>query len=349
MRVALVGRPGSGKTTLWRALGGVEGGAPAAAIVSVEVPDPRLEWLRDLHEPKKFTPARIEFLDLPGIPEKDERGKGERLAAARESGALVAVVRAFADPSYPYERPDPDPLGEARSLREELRLGDYAILHGRIERIEASLRKPAGRRETDEQELATLRRWVEVLEGEGRDLRDLEMSRDDLALARSFGFASRKPVLLVVNAAEGAAVPDPEALRAVFGRALVLDAKVEEEIARLSPGEREAFLRDFGIEEPARARLVREAYAALGLISFFTVGEDEVRAWTIPQGGTALEAAGTIHTDLARGFIRAEVTPFDDLRAAGSWREARARSATRLEGKDYVVRDGEVVHIRFSV
>jgi GTP-binding protein YchF len=353
VRVALIGRPGCGKTTLFNALGGSRPKTPhplgdEGGIVSVEIPDPRLEWLRDLHSPRKFTPARIEFEDTPGLPAGDARGKGELLGEIRKADGLLLVVRAFADPSYPYERPEPSPLEEARGMKEELLFGDYAILNGRVERLEAGLRKPTKTREADERELAFLRRLVQAVEREGKDLRDFAMSKEEGTLVRSFAFASQKPLVVVVNAQEGTAESDPGVAptREAFPGAVLLHGLLEEEIARLPEEERAAFGRDFGIEEPARARLLRTVYASLGLRSFFTTGEDEVRAWTIRAGDTAVEAAGRIHTDLARSFIRAEVTAYEDLRAAGAWREAKARGKLRLEAKEYEVKDGDIVHIR---
>jgi hypothetical protein len=353
VRVALIGRPGSGKTTLFNALGGTRTKTPhppgeEGGVVSVEIPDPRLAWLRALEAPRKFTPARIEFEDMAGLPRGEARGKAELLAQIRNAEGLVLVVRAFRDPSYPYEDPQDDPLGEARAMREELLFSDYAILGGRIERLEAALRKPTRTREQDEREVGFLRRLLHAVEQEGKDLREVSMSREEELLVRSFAFASQKPLLLVLNAGEGREADEPSlaAVLALLPGALLLHALLEEEIARLPETERAAFLRDFGIGDPARARLIQTVYRTIGLRSFFTTGEDEVRAWTIRAGETALEAAAKVHTDLARTFIRAEVTAFEDLHAAGAWREAKARGKTRLEGKEYVVKDGDIVHIR---
>ena len=353
MRVALIGRPGSGKTTLFNALGGNRPKVPhppgeEGSVVSVEVPDPRLEWLRVLHSPRKCTPARIEFEDLPGLPAGEPRGKAELLAEVRRADGLLLILRAFRDPTYPYEKVEPDPLGEARGLREELLFSDYAILHGRIERLEASLKKPTRTREQEERELASLTRLVHGVEAEGKDLREIPMSKEEALLVRSFAFASRKPILVVLNAAEGTLEGDPAVapVLAAFPGAILLHALLEEEIAGLPEEERAAFLRDFGLPEPARARLLPTVLRTIGLVAFLTTGEDEVRAWTIRAGETALDAAGKVHTDLARAFIKAEVTAFEDLREAGSWREAKARGKVRLEGKDYVVKDGDIVHIR---
>lgn len=360
MNLGIVGRPGSGKTTLFHALGGPprpkvpQSPGDERVVASIEVPDPRLEWLRDLEQPKKFTPARIEFVDLPGLPVKDARGKAELLAALRDCDGFVLVARAFESMSYPYEgSPESDPAAEVRSLQEEFLLEDYAVLGRRVEKLREAAKKPSKTRERDEQELHLLEKVLADVEGKGLSVREALVQHGrgaDAAFLRSFAFLSQKPVVCVVNVSEGRE-SDPKVKEALtaFETSLAVNASIEEEIAALEAADRAAFLLDFGIEEPASRRLIRASYAALGLRSFFTSGPDEVRAWTIRAGDDAVAAAGRIHSDLARGFIRAEVTPFDALRAAGSWREAKARNATRLEGKEYAVADGDILNIRFAV
>ncbi len=347
MRIGLVGWPGSGMTTLFRALGGKaqpghKGGTRAESwpLVSVDVPDPRLEWLRDLWKPKKFTPARLEFVDFPGIPPAREKGRGELMHALRDTDGLVLVARAFRDPSYPYERPEPDPAGDLASLKSELLFGDYAAVEARIEKLRERLKKPSKTREAEEKELRLLERCLPVLE-EGRPLREVEMSASERALLSGFRFASEKPMIEIVNVSEESLGEDLPANACC--------ALLEAEIAELSQEERRAFLKDYGIGEPFRDRLVRMCYEALGLRSFFTMGEDEVRAWTIRAGDDAVTAAGKIHSDLARGFIRAEVAAWEDLHGAGGVREAKARGVFRVEGRDYEVKDGDILNIRFSV
>lgn len=355
MRLGIVGRPGSGKTTLFRALGGEREKVPhapasEAAIVSVDVPDPRLAWLRDLEKPRKYTPARIEFVDFPGIPVKEERGKKELLAAIREAEGLVVLLRAFDDPSYPYEDGASDPVREARSLREEFLLSDYGILGNRIEKLEVSVKKPSKTREQEVHELALLKRLVDHVEKAGGHLEKVAMSPEEQALVRGYRFLFQKPSLWIVNHAEGAR-PEKELaeLREGLPNVDCLCARLEEEIASLDEADRAAFLKDYGIEEPARLKMIHDAYRALGLRSFFTTGPDEVRAWTIHAGDSALVAAGKIHSDLAKGFIRGEVTAFDDLKSLGSWHEVKAHKKLRLEGKDYVVQDGDVMNFLFNV
>jgi ribosome-binding ATPase len=359
MNLGIVGRPGSGKTSLFHALGGPrrpkvpQAPADERVVASIEIPDPRLEWLRDLEKPRKFTPARLEIVDLPGLPTKDARGKPELVGAMRDVDGFVVVVRAFTAETYPYESPAPDPFGELRSLKEEFLLEDYAVLARRVEKLSDQAKKPSKNREKEEHERHFLEKILADVEQHGLSVREAVEKHwhpsFDAALLRSYAFLSQKPIVLVVNAGEGREgdVQGKEAL--ADPSAITLNAELEEEIEALEEGDRAAFLADFGIAEPARGRLVRAAYASLGLRSFFTSGEDEVRAWTIRAGDDAVTAASKIHSDLARGFIRAEVTPFDALRGAGTWREAKARNATRLEGKEYEVADGDVLNIRFAV
>lgn len=352
MRVGLVGLPGAGKTTLFRALGGQREKVPHAPqderpVVSVEVPDPRLEWLRDLWQPRKFTPARVGFADLPGIPERAVKGKAELLAAVRECDALALVLRDFA--ADPYGLGPPDPGRDLETLRTEFLLGDLAVVEGRLERLQAKLRKPVKDRAEDEKELALLERIRPLLES-GEGLADLELRPEDEKRIAGFQFLARKPLLLVRNVAEEALTSPPPTALLQGVPEIRLCATVEEDVAGLEPGERAEFLAAYGIAEPARDALVRAAYAACRVHSFFTAGEDEVRAWTIPVGATAVEAAAKIHSDLARGFIRAEVVPWEELHAAGDLRRFKeARGAPRLEGRDYVVQDGDILEIRFSV
>lgn len=360
MNLGIVGRPGSGKTTLFHALGGARRAkvpqAPSdeGVVASIEVPDPRMDWLRELEKPKKFTLARVEFVDLPGLPVKDARGKAELLAAMRDVDGFVIVARAFETDAYPYETAAADPVAEIAGLREEFLLADYTVLAKRVEKLREQVKKPTKTREKDEHELALLEKILADVESAGITVRAAVEKHwhagADNALLRSYAFLSQKPIVLVVNCAEGRERDEATAKAlASHGTSLAVNAAIEEEIAALEDADRAAFLADFGIAEPARGRLIRAAYSGLGLRAFFTSGEDEVRAWTIRAGDDAVTAAGKIHSDLARGFIRAEVTPWEALRAAGSWRDAKARNSSRLEGKDYKVADGDVLNIRFAV
>lgn len=351
MRIGLVGWPGSGKSTLFRALGGTSSNLGPTAlddrpVVSVEVPDERLLWLREQFQPKKFTPARIEFVDFAGIPKGSQKGKSELIAAIREMDALCLVLRGFRSGSYAYDKPEPDPAGEAARLVDELRFTDFAMLSNRVEKLAVQVTKPTKTTEADKKELAFLQRLLGELEGSGVDIGQVTMNAEEERMIRSFQFASQKPRILLHNVAEGS---DAEAARKQVSNAEVVFASIEEEIAGLEPAERAAFLESYGLSQSFRDRLIQLGYATMGLCSFFTVGDDEVRAWTIARGDNAVTAAGKIHSDLARGFIRAEVTAYADFRRAGSLREVKAQSLQRLEPKDYQVADGDILNIRFSV
>lgn len=356
MRIALIGRPGSGKTTLFNALGGSRAKLPGTLqddcpVVSVEVPDPRLDWLAGHFKPKKVTPARLEFQDFPGLPRTEEKGKAEVQANIRACDGIALVVRAFRSDEYAYEDETPKPLEEARSVLEDLVFGDFAILEKRVEKLRVSVKKPSKTQDLDKRELGILERLLAEVEERGRSLRDLELSRDDEQVIRGFRFASQKPVLLLWNHAgeEPEVAKIAAELQIPAAGILGLQASVEEEIASLEPDDRELFLSEYGIAEPVSARLIQTAYESIGLRSFLTAGEDECRAWTIHRGDNAVTAAACIHSDIARGFIRAETIAFEDLRTAGDMRQAKADNKVRLEPKDYVVQDGDIVNFRFSV
>ncbi len=351
MKLAIVGLPGSGKSTLFQSITGVEGsrGGPHSGDnpkpAACRVPDVRLDWLRELFHPKKFSPASIEFLDFAGVLGGDRAatGGGPLVAALRAADALVKVYRGFGE----FED---DPQRDVEALETEILLLDLDQVDRRLERLEASLKKPSKNREVEEKEREALLKAKAAL-GEGRLVSSVSFSETEGKLLANFAFLTRKPAIDVVNIAEGK-LRDETALAAIRARrpeAIVLCAPIEKEIAALERADRAAFLEDLGIPEPASDRLIRGSFRALGLRSFFTVGEDEVKAWTIRAGDNAVTAAGKIHTDLARGFIRAEVVHFDDLKAAGSMKEVKARNQLRVEGRDYEVKDGDVLNIRFSV
>lgn len=355
MRIALIGHPGSGKTTVLNAVADhpvdVRPGSfqTETRVQVVKVHDARLEHCREIFHPKKFTPAGLEIWDPPGLPrgggEKDKERRIRLLATLRDADAYVLVVRGFRSDRYPYECPEPDPDADLRQLVEELVTADFVVAQGRMNRLEENIRRGTRTKEENRVELAVLEKCVAFLEA-GKDLSALDLDDVDDKRIRGFQFFARKPFLLLVNSEGG--VPDGlgEGLPLRLRARMAMDAQLEAELAGMDPAERPAFLEEFGIEEPAADRFVREVYRAVGLLSFFTVGEDEVRAWTLRKGGTAIDAAGKVHTDLARGFIRAEVYSYEDLAEAGSEKELGARRAIRLEPKGYVVKDGEIVHIR---
>jgi len=357
MKIGLVGLPKSGKTTLFNLLTGsnvatsrYDAGRAELHTGIARVPDPRVDRLTVLFNPKKTTYATFEVVDLAGI-EKDERG-GLEAKEFRNADALLHVVRAFPDEA----RGAADPKRDVLDLELTLVLADLEVVDRRLERLEASIKKQ--RKDAEVKEQALLARLKLELESE-TPLRAVTMTPDEERLLRGFTFLSYKPILHLVNVeeaaiAEGGRVAERYGLTEVAARPQTrvgwVSAVIEAEIARLEGDEQQAFLADLGLTEPAINRVLRDAFALLGLVSFFTTGEDEVRAWPIPAGTRAQDAAGTVHSDIARGFIRAEVNGYDELVAVeGSFADLRARGQLRLEGKDYVVQDGEICHFRFNV
>jgi hypothetical protein len=343
--VGILGLPRSGKTTLFEILmqgaGSTASSAAAReAIGVVRVPDSRVDRLSEHYRPKKTTHAVIQFVESAAAGEKGARGprKTDAFASVRNCDALVIVVRAFEEPGGPAA----DPERDRRTLEADLILNDLAILESRIEKIEKELR--VGKKE-GEREHRLLRRCHERLEA-GEPMRALAVDAEEEKILRGFQLLSRKPLLVVYNQDEHArgapSDPGPGAM------AVALRAHIEREILNLPPEERAAFRAEMGIEEDGLSLLIRACYRLLGLISFFTVGPDEVRAWTLRDGQTAVDAAGEIHSDLARGFIRAETIAWDRLLEAGGQAKAREKGWLRLEGRDYMVRDGECLEIRFN-
>jgi len=346
MRAGLVGYAQSGKTTLFNALTGLHRGGAAGRgqvnLGAIKVPDARVDALSEIFHPKKTTFAEMRFIDVPGPTGKGSGLDADALRTLAEADAFCLVVRGFAA----ADGSAADPERELRDFDAELVLHDLAVVEKRLDRLRKEQKKGTG-------EFHELERLHGHLEG-GEPLRAMAWSgAEDKELAH-FAFLSRRPLLVIVNAEEEAAAELPPAAveRAARERAaevLSLCAKVEAEIAELEPAEQAEFLASLGLTEPARARFIRAAYHLLDLISFFTVGEDEVRAWPIHRGDHAPRAAGRIHSDLERGFIRAEVTHYEDFIALGSEAKARQEGKLKLEGKEYVVQDGDILSIRFSV
>ncbi len=358
MRIGLFGFPQTGKSTLFRLLTGaqapVHAGRDTVQVGVAKVPDPRLDKLTEMHLPKKHTPATVEYMDLVGV-EKGEAAEALPLEQLRTVDALAHVVRGFRDDAVPHVEGAIDPARDAATMEMELILADHTIAERRIEKLALAVRK-AGREE-DRKDLETLQKCLAALEREV-PLRNLEFTEDETKRLRGYTFLSLKPLLVVVNADEadaakldaGAAGFGLEAREGKPSTAVVaLSAKIEAEIAALDPADAAAFRGELGIAEPALDRMIRASYRLLGRISFFTAGEDECRAWTIRRGTRARTAAGVIHSDIEKGFIRAELVHYDDLVAAGSWDACKTKGLLRLEGKDYEMRDGDVVHFRFNV
>jgi GTP-binding protein YchF len=335
MRAGLAGYSRSGKTSLFNALTGLRRGPEAKLhLGAIKVPDPRLDRLSAIFKPRKTTPAEVLLADLPGPRSKGASLEPDALQALREVDALCLVLRGF--------EADANPVRDLRDYDAELIVSDLAAAEKRIHRLKQE-HSTGG-------ELLELQRVVQHLEA-GGPLRTLVMSGPEEHALAQFGFLSRKPLLVVDNVAEPeAAAPVPAAIadaaRALGAESIALSAEVESEIAELPAAEQPDYLASLGLREPARAVFLRAVYSLLHQISFFTVGEDEVRAWTIRRGDKAARAAGRIHSDLEKSFVRAEVMHYDDFIAAGSEHKARETGKLRLEGKDYAVQDGDILQIR---
>jgi len=358
MKTGIIGLPAVGKSVLFQILTGApeapHAGRPAPRVGIARVPDPRLDVLEKMFKPRKKTPATVEYVDLPGVA----KGEGEALVdlpALRGVDALAHVVRAFESETVPHPEGSVDPLRDARMLELELILADLGAVERRLERLEANIKK--AHKAEDVGERGLFLRLKEALEGE-RPLRELELSEDEQRRVRGYSLLSEKPLLIVVNLGEervrdAAAAIEAMGLTALAQRPRValcpVSATIEAEITQLGPEDARAFLDDLGLAEPGLDRVIRSSYELLGLVSYLTTGEDVCRAWTIRRGTKAQQAAGAIHSDIERGFIRAEVVPYEELVAAGSLAACRERGTLRLEGKDYLVRDGDVINFRFAV
>jgi GTP-binding protein YchF len=357
LKIGLVGLSESGKTTLFNLL--TEGhtrssGSKMAANVGMAtVPDPRIDFLSAMYKPKKTTYAQIEFTDIPGLsPEADKQGGNTFLTAVRNVDALVLVVRAFHNEQVPHPAITIDPARDLELLHTELLFADLEVVEKRIERLKSSKKV----KDTEQAELELLNNCREILEGEGR-LENLELTPAQEELLSGYCFLTQKPMLLVVNLDEeewrSGDYPSKAKVRQ-YGEThgipiLDICAQTEMEIGQLPPQERVEFLKDFGITERGIDRLARATYAHLNLISFFTVGEDEVRAWTIQKDTNARKAAGKIHSDIERGFIKAEVAKYQHYHELGSMVKVKEKGLFQLEGKEYIMQDGDIVNFRFNV
>jgi hypothetical protein len=362
LRAALIGFGQTGKTTLFQLMTSAREAARAAhgkgeATIGIsKVPDERLDRLTAMYNPKKRVPATIEFSDLATPVRAGSAQALVDVAAYKNADALVHVLRAFADPAVPHPSGSIDPARDAQAMEDELILADLGVAERRLERLEKDLKK--GKSAELERERDVVTQCRAALE-DGRPLRSLDLRGDDLKRLRGFQFLSAKPLLVVLNLDEqslaggdSARAADTAGLTPFLSRAgtaaAAVCAKIELEIAQLEPADAAAFLADLGLKESGLDRVIRASYELLGYISFFTVGEDECRAWSIPRGWPAQMAAGEIHSDIARGFIRAEVVGYDPLMARGSMAACRDHGEVRLEGKEYLVLDGDIVNFRFA-
>ena len=350
METAIIGLARSGKTTIFNALtgqasitGDAAGGRKQAALSEVKVPDERLDNLASLYEPKKLTHTSVLFKDLP--LDHDEGGgiTAASLADVRRADAVTIVIRAFSSDAVMPALEDSTPLRDLRKVTDSLVFGDYEIAEKRLERLDKEAKR-------DGREYHVLRQIVDRL-GTGKPLGAGFFSLEDARMFAGFGFLTAKPIFVIINTGE-TSLPHEDLLREAAEGGVdtfAIRGDLEMEIAQLPAADQKDFLADMGFEEPARNRFLRHVYSTLHLVSFFTVGKDECKAWSIREGTTAVDAAGEIHSDLAKGFIRAEVAQWKDVLECGDFAATKKANKLRLEGKEYVVRDGDVLLIRFNV
>jgi GTP-binding protein YchF len=356
MRIGIIGLPQSGKTTIFNAL--TRGDQPVVSAGGrfemhtgvVDVPDERVDVLSEMFHPQKTTYAKVTYIDLAGLngTADKESISGPLLTQLSQMDGFVHVVRCFENSRVPFPTGNLDPLLYLASLQGEMILNDAIIVERKLERLAEERRRGA------ERDKVRMDREVELFErlhktlAEEQPVRNLALSAIDEKTLSGFGFLTRKPVLILFNTSDGQAVP---CVDYPGGRCEVvaLQGKLEMDIAQLSPEDVKLFMAEYGIQESGLQVVINQSYCLMGLQSFFTVGEDEVRAWTVKAGATALEAARAIHSDLQKGFIRAEVISYTDLVDLGSLAEARKRGKLRLEGKEYIVQDGDIVHFRFNL
>ncbi len=344
MKVGIVGFSGSGKSSVFQWLTGVKpdpSKSQTGQTGIARIPDPRLDWLSAKFQPKKTTPTTIEFLDTPGLLATERRDNPRRLGILRESGGLLVILNGFNEP---------DLAGQLRRFREELMFADLEIVGNRIGKLRDQLRKPrpAKQKEIDEQELALLERIAAAFEA-NQSPATLGLKPEEEKAIRSFQLLTLKPEQAFVNLGDDRLnCPLPAELLALEPNTLAAPAKLEMELNDLPEEDRQMFIADLGLTGFVRDDILRRVFSSMGQIVFFTVGEDECRAWSMPAGADAVIGASQIHTDLARGFVRAEVVGYDDFQRVGSMKEAKTHGVYRLEGKTYLVHDGDIMHILAS-
>lgn len=356
MKTALLGLVQSGKSTIFSAISGKAippMGLGAIEEAIVPVPDERLVWLEGLYKPRKMVRATIDALDLPGFDFTNEHGRAAArrlIGQIRTVDMLVLVVRAFENPSVPAYRNRVDPKADLAELQTELLLSDLELVTVRVEKLEKQVHKPTKTQAQDKVELALHKRFGEAIEA-GKPISSAIHTEEELAIIKSLGFLTLKPVAVVVNVGENDLDRTFDLGEVMGGTVPVVTmcAKLEHELAQLDEESRAAFKADLGITESAAEKFVKICYSALGLISFLTVSPEEVRAWPIRKGTVAWDAAGKVHSDIKRGFIRAETMAYEELRQLGDEKAMKAAGKMRLEGKEYVVKDGDIINFRFNV
>ena len=352
MKLGLIGLLQSGKSTLLSALSGKA--VPPIGSVSIEqaivsVPDERIDWLVKLYNPKKKAYATIECLDIPGFSfaEESSRAAARKLInQIRTVDMLVLVIRAFESSTVPAYNGKVDPQRDLLELKTEILLSDLELVANRVEKLEKEIKKPSKRQGQDKAELDLMLKFQAALEEE-KPMSTVVQSEEELELIRSFGFLTLKPMMAVINIGENQI--GQEIKLNTDMQTISLSAEIECELSQLDADSRVEFMKDLGITESAALKFVESCYSTLGLISFLTSGPDECRAWTIKKGTTAVDAAGKIHSDIKRGFIRAETISYADIKALGDEKAVKAAGKARLEGKNYIVQDGDIINFRFNV
>ena len=350
MKLGIIGLPQSGKTTIYNAL--TRNNTPTTASAGrievhtgvVDVPDKRIDILSKMFNPKKTIYAKVTYADIAGLDGSSKGISGSLLNTLSQMDAFVHVVRCFEDDNVPHPNGQVAPAKDLDSMLTELLLNDQIAVERKLEKLNDERKKGGTDKALNERQTALFTRMLEALNN-NTPLRKMEFNAEEEKELSSFGLLTRKPILSVLNLGEGQKMPSIDADHTV----VALPGKLEMEIAQLSGEDAELFMSEYGIEEPALNRMISLSYDLLNLQSFFTVGEDEVRAWTTRKNATAVESAGEIHSDIARGFIRAEVVAYEDLVSLGSMAECKAKGKFRLEGKEYPVKDGDIVHIRSSL
>lgn len=354
MKLGIIGLPQSGKTTIFNALTRgnqpttMSGGRFEVHTGVVDVPDERVDRLSEMFHPEKTIYAKVTYADIAGLEGSKSGISGSLLNQLSQMDGFVHVVRAFEDANVSHPSGSVDPKRDIAAMDAELLINDLIAVERKQERLADERRKGGGRdRVVIDREIALFEKLHAALSQES-PLRDIEFSAEEEKSLSGFGFLTRKPILLLLNLSDAQTPPEITYPHSHSG-VVALQGRLEMDIAQLPEEDALVFMQEYGIEEPGLERVIRLSYDLLGLQSFFTVGEDEVRAWTVRRGASAYEAAGAIHTDLQKGFIRAEVVSCADLLALGGLAEARSKGKLRLEGKEYVVLDGDIVHIRFNI
>lgn len=353
MKLGIIGLPQTGKTTIFNALTGHDQPTNASAgrmevhTAVVDVPDPRVDTLSAMYKPKKTIYAKITYADIAGLEGSGQGNiSGQLLNQIAQMDGLIHVVRCFEDDSVPHASGSVDPARDISAMNSELLLNDLIAVERKLEKLGEERQRGGTDKVVNARQTELFEKMLAHL-SEDQPLREMEFSELDESDLSGFGLLTRKPMLILLNLGEGQAKPTVETEHPL--PVVDLMGKLEMEIAQLPPEDAAMFMEEYGIEEPGLNKMIRLSYDLLQLQSFFTVGEDEVRAWTVKRGATAQEAAGVIHSDLEKGFIRAEVVSYEDLTTLGGMSEARNKGKLRLEGKKYLVQDGEIMHIRFNI